>query len=111
MSIFDNVSPRLPNLSNQHYGNSSRESNTTIYGTPFDSVTMKIVFAKAPKEFGYFFIRKDAFGRSMALHDFGKKNDNGWEIDHIIPVSKGGTDDLSNLQPLHWKSNMSKGED
>jgi hypothetical protein len=111
MSIFGNLSPRLPSSSSQHYFNSVRESNTTVYGTQFDSTTIKIVFTKALKEFGYFFIRKDAFGRSIALHDFGKKNEYGWEIDHIIPVSKGGTDDLSNLQPLHWKSNISKGED
>jgi 5-methylcytosine-specific restriction endonuclease McrA len=35
----------------------------------------------------------------------------GWEIDHIIPVSRGGTDDLSNLQPLQWQNNRRKGDD
>lgn len=30
------------------------------------------------------------------------------EIDHIIPVSKGGTSDMSNLQTLCWKCNRSK---
>lgn len=33
----------------------------------------------------------------------------GWEIDHCLPESKGGTDDLSNLYPLHWRNNVSKG--
>lgn len=29
----------------------------------------------------------------------------GWEINYIMPVSKGGTDNLSNLSPIQWESN------
>ncbi|KUG25132.1 hypothetical protein ASZ90_005048 [hydrocarbon metagenome] len=34
----------------------------------------------------------------------------GWEIDHIIPLSLGGTDDIANLQPLHWENNRKKSD-
>ena len=34
----------------------------------------------------------------------------GWEIDLIKPGSKGGTDELSNLQALQWENKEAKGE-
>lgn len=33
----------------------------------------------------------------------------GWEIDHSVPRSKGGTDRLNNLYPAHIDCNRSKG--
>lgn len=33
------------------------------------------------------------------------------EVDHKVPVSKGGTNDLGNLQLVHMKCNRSKGAD
>ena len=45
-------------------------------------------------------IRRDAYGKTDSEY--------GWNIDHIKPVAKGGSDDISNLQPLHWENNASK---
>lgn len=56
--------------------------------------------------------RQDPCGAQMYWHDYGKANSkHGWEIDHILPVMKGGTDDMTNLQALHWKNNRQKADD
>jgi len=47
-------------------------------------------------------IEKDKYGCRQSLY--------GWETDHIHPDSKGGSDDLSNLQPLYWKLNANKSD-
>lgn len=55
--------------------------------------------------------RKDQCGAWIKWSDYGNRNSKyGWEIDHITPVSKGGTDVLSNLRPLHWSNNLSKSD-
>lgn len=53
--------------------------------------------------------RKDKCGAWIRRTNHGDINSGwGWEIDHITPVSKGGTDDLSNLRPLHWINNRER---
>ena len=53
----------------------------------------------------------DVYGSVMRWSEHGNRDSkHGWEIDHIVPVSKGGSDDLANLQPLQWENNLKKGD-
>jgi 5-methylcytosine-specific restriction endonuclease McrA len=55
--------------------------------------------------------RFDACGALIERSKYGDTDSNlGWEIDHVVPVSKNGVDSLWNLQPLHWQNNRKKGD-
>lgn len=56
--------------------------------------------------------RKDYAGAWIRRMDYGIENAKyGWVIDHLRPCDKGGTDNLKNLLPLHWKNKKQKGQD
>lgn len=50
------------------------------------------------------FWRMDPFGAWILRSQYGIKSDYGWVIDLITPLSEGGTNDLSNLCPMHWQN-------
>lgn len=55
--------------------------------------------------------RKDDLGNWIQHEHYGRRSsDYGWEIDHIVPSSSGGSDLLSNLRPLHWRANVAKSD-
>ena len=66
-------------------------------GTPIDSYDSSVW-------------RHDAFGQVMKRIEYGNRNsEHGWEIDHVKPLAQGGSNALSNLRPLNWRSNVQRG--
>jgi hypothetical protein len=91
-----------------------RGRSTDRFGRPFTGLLKATIWLNAAvvpgKDIALW--RQDPCGAQMYWHDYGKTNSTyGWEVDHLLPVARGGTDDTSNLQALHWKNNRQKAND
>lgn len=89
-----------------------RNRNTTSSGGSWSPLYVATIWSKGIAIAGYdpTKYRQDSFGVWMARSEYGQTTQFGWEVDHIRPVARGGGDELSNLQPLHWKSNRLKAD-
>lgn len=91
----------------------SRHFGTNINGQKFEISIIKAVWKKGLEIDGYLpdLWRTDICGNLINFNEYGSASGPFcWEIDHIKPVSKGGTDDINNLQPLQWHTNRRKSD-
>jgi len=53
--------------------------------------------------------RLDKHGFTIQFSQHGRRDSAfGWEVDHIVPESWGGSDEIRNLQPVYWRVNAHK---
>ena len=85
--------------------------NTDVSGKPFDESIVEAVWSKTANSREHAPLKMDAYGTLIWRGGYGNTNSKfGWEIGHRKPVSKGGGDELDNLQALQWENNRLNGE-
>lgn len=91
-----------------------RKPGTNTRGGGFTPQEVEMVWRKATVVPGVdpSLRRLDACGAWIDRYLYGvtTQHGTGWEIDHIVPVSRGGGDHLTNLQPLQWENNRAKSD-
>lgn len=78
-----------------------------------DEESINRIWLKGLKVEGYDsdLYRQDYSGAWISRQAYGDHDSIlGWEIDHVYPKSKGGTDEEINLRPINWQNNQSKGD-
>lgn len=78
-----------------------------------DQATIDYIWEKGLKVEGYNpdLYRQDYSGAWISRKAYGDRESIlGWEIDHVYPASKGGTNEEVNLRPINWHNNLSKGD-
>ncbi len=87
-----------------------RQPSLDASGKPFDAATIDAVWNKAVPSKDHPPLRVDAYGALIWKDGYGNTNSKfGWEIGYRTPLSRGGSDDLENLQPLQWENSRHNG--
>ena len=96
-------------MANRTFGSPADESRKTFSNDEIQKVWNKAKIIKGEDESVY---RKDYAGAWIKRDEYGNTDSTfGWEIDHRKPVAKGGSDDLTNLDPLQWNNNRTKSDE
>ena len=92
----------------------TRQHSTDRSGNDFSIEIRAAVWVKAQAVVGYnpSDMRMDSYGALIKWVDYGNTTPigYGWEIDHVYPVARGGSDNLTNLQALQWQNNRHKSD-
>lgn len=89
----------------------ARQRSSDVNGRDFSEATVESAWKKGTAISGLdaSMYRNDACGKMIKRTEHGNTSSE-YGVDHIKPVVKDGTDDLYNLQPLYWKTNLDKGD-